>query len=169
MYAGEQLIKVSDFGFDEHYQNREPEVNWYSVESGADASFANDQYALGVIFYQMLAGDLPAKKATEGFTRFQFKAIPKQLRPILEKMLQKDPQDRYSNLASVLKELSACVPSATRVEPAEMPDVIEENRSMGLGRVLGLSALLAFLGVQAYGLFTGKLQQWIATLLESLP
>jgi capsular polysaccharide biosynthesis protein/predicted Ser/Thr protein kinase len=69
------------------------------VEHPADVDHRADIYALGVVFYQMLTGELPGKRIEAPSKKVQ---IDVRLDEVVLRALEKDPGRRYSQ-ASVLK------------------------------------------------------------------
>ncbi|GEM_PF-1702981 len=82
-----------------------------------------DIYSLGVIFYECLEGRPPfggeneweVLKAHEEAEVVFGGRIPGSLRPILRRMLAKDPKDRYPDLGKVLSDLRSVLPEARAI------------------------------------------------------
>ncbi len=87
--------------------------------SGEDIDHRTDIYALGVIFFQMLAGRLPYQADSmpgmmyqhltsplPAFSSFGISIAPS-LEAVLQKALQKNPQERYWTLESMLTDIGA--------------------------------------------------------------
>jgi len=101
-----------------------------------------DQYALGVIFYEMITGKKPfsadtppavmLKQATEPLPRpSQFvHDLPQQVEFILLKMLAKDPQNRYASmrtLVGVMEKLMGDHQKYFNEEESELQEISQES------------------------------------------
>ena len=121
----------------------------------------SDIYALGVVLYQMLAGTPPfegesaqsvlMKQATvDPLPIRQLRGdVPAALATVIERMLAKDPADRYQTADEVSQALVAALPGAAR-------DGLRAGRGIaaGVARVLlGLGAL-GVLGVIAFAVLS---------------
>ena len=85
-------------------------------------TLASDLYAVGVIFCQLLTGKHPFGPLDYGFVERVLFEAPKldnvigQMRPLLEQLLAKKPEDRFASAAAAL---AAIAESAGRPLPAE--------------------------------------------------
>jgi hypothetical protein len=91
--------------------------------AGKPASAASDVWALGVLFYEMLAGRQPFTEASisrllKQISGAQYRPvaevapnIPAPCREIVERCLQREPQARYRNAGALLTALLAARPS----------------------------------------------------------
>jgi serine/threonine protein kinase len=101
-----------------------------------------DQYSLGVIFYELLTGDLPFRGTVSAVIHqisTKEPEPPSRLRPDLDprieavclKMMAKQSQDRFPSLESVAEELEAIsqAPVTTPIDPREPTRTFPVGRS----------------------------------------
>jgi serine/threonine-protein kinase PpkA len=80
-----------------------------------DPDARGDLYSLGVVFYEMLAGSLPflGKTLAEILAAHRTAAVPRlpeslsAYQPVIDRLLAKDPKDRYGSAAEFLDALDA--------------------------------------------------------------
>jgi serine/threonine-protein kinase PpkA len=96
---------------------------------GRDPDARGDLYSLGVVLYEMLVGALPYGGANlaELFAAHRSARVPRlpqrvlRYQPIIDRLLAKDPADRYSSASLFLEDLSAVsAPIRTSVEGTSM-------------------------------------------------
>jgi serine/threonine-protein kinase PpkA len=86
---------------------------------GADPDQRGDLYSLGVIFYEMLSGQLPFRGGNlaeifEGHRRLPVPALAAPVRryqPLINRLLEKRAADRYASAAEFLQALRAVAPA----------------------------------------------------------
>ncbi len=125
---GAELVKVLDFGaiakdendsaFDDNSANRLAYLSPEQNSSVAEADERSDIYSLGVIFYEMLAGEVPftADNATDLLLKqannpplplSAFRAdLPAEIEPVILRALAKNPDMRYQTAAEFTVDLN---------------------------------------------------------------
>lgn len=103
LFDDNNCVKVSDFGLDEHYGDSD--INWYAVP-GEEKCERADIFSLGVIFYQMLAGETPRWKGDRLVKIKGFAGLPEPLQRMIRKMLAISKENRLETLWSVKASLS---------------------------------------------------------------
>jgi serine/threonine protein kinase len=127
MLSRSGLVKLGDFGFVktklDHVLSTEGEVlgtpDYISPEQAMGVEsidWRSDQYSLGCSLYHMLTGRPPFEGSQSSVMRQHIKAdlpdprllnpaIPQPLLHIMEKMLNKDPNDRYQKIEELFHDL----------------------------------------------------------------
>lgn len=106
------------------------------LAKGASASMQSDIYSLGIVFYELLTGDVPFKAETPvqvalmhvknelpDVRKFN-PTIPQSVINVLLKATAKSPKNRYANIALMIKDLNTCL-DETRIN--EKPLNIKSN------------------------------------------
>lgn len=87
------------------------------IQPGAVVSASSDIYALGIVLYECVAGEPPFKAGTfaalvkeiehsaPDFDQIECRTIPDDLRTIIEKCLEKRPEDRYMSARDLASDL----------------------------------------------------------------
>jgi formylglycine-generating enzyme required for sulfatase activity len=135
-----KTVKVTDFGIAkiQDTQHKSSQImgtpNYMSPEhiTGKPVDGRSDQFALGVIAFQMLTGAMPFPGDDVGTLVYQIvhedrpaatKANPKLrsgLDPVLQRALAKDPKDRYRTCGEFVAALSTAL-TGTQLEPIPIP------------------------------------------------
>lgn len=153
------VAKLGDFGFVksslESVLSTEGEVlgtpDYISPEAAMgerDLDFRSDLYSLGVTLYHMLVGEPPfggtASDVMEAHIRKRAPSISKNspgFNPaaveIVDKLLAKDPNDRYQTFASMYEDLEALRDSLGPLEPS-VRERMERSTGREASRIEGL-------------------------------
>lgn len=129
MITKDGRVKIMDFGLAKLSSNSGitktgtslGTLSYMSPEQvqGISVDLRTDIWSLGVLFYEMLTGELPFKTehdaalvymiTSEDFTPPSSldRKIPHQIDSIVEKMLQKDPALRYQNIDEFIRDIEA--------------------------------------------------------------
>ena len=97
-------VKLSDFGLDEHYRVKSEDRNWYRDDRGARDELG-DVFSMGAIFYHCLSGMPPTFKDGQLTRSKYFLALPEELRVLVERMLDGNPDRRPQSAEAVVSEL----------------------------------------------------------------
>ena len=144
LFAKDERVKLSDFGFDHHYQGGREE-DWYQPQSGDIPARRKDIYSLGVIFHQMLTGELPKMILGQFKPVSGFEKLPASLADLLRRMIEFQSVNRFDDFDEIVRQLTAL---------EQAPDIVAEVGETDRGGwkkwfavVLGLSfvGLLVFL------------------------
>ncbi len=111
---------------------------------GEQASPQSDIYALGIVLYEMLAGDVPFKadqavqvalrhmRETVPSVRTVNPTVPQSIENIIARATAKNPADRYKNCAEMYYDLSTCLQperiNEEKIVPAEPEKPKEEPK-----------------------------------------
>ena len=140
-------IKLSDFGIAlangamqlTHKDSVLGSVHYLAPElsKGKPATMQSDIYSLGIVFYELLTGDVPYKADTPVQVALKHikghipsvrsfdPSIPQSVENIVIKATAKNPADRYRNIALMLQDLNICL----KKEHLHDPKVSFEKKS----------------------------------------
>ena len=133
IFQEEDVVKVGDYGLSKHITASQQSghtttigtVYYIAPEVGTGTYGQSvDIFAVGVILYEMLTGKKPFDGDSVGQVLMRiatqepdYEALPKALRPVLERALAKDPAERYQTMDEFRDEFLAA--TETRSEPAK--------------------------------------------------
>ena len=145
MLTGEGRIKLLDFGLAWRVPQAESgtatvtaegeisgTVGYMSPEQvrGLPVDYRTDIFSLGVLLYEMVTGERPftassAKAVCDAILHapprdFGDTPVPGRLKAIIQKLLEKDPLDRYGSAAEIQEELKALETSLAPAGPVRL-------------------------------------------------
>jgi tRNA A-37 threonylcarbamoyl transferase component Bud32 len=134
-----------------HYMAPEQMEKPQSVDHRADI------YSLGVVFYEMLTGELPLGRFASPSAKAE---VDGRLDQVVLRALEKEPGQRYQRVSEVKTDVEAIVRTAPEADRTHRAAIVELDREMVRYRVMApaagllFTAFLAFVSWAGIGLFT---------------
>jgi serine/threonine-protein kinase len=162
LFTEKGKVKITDFGFDEHYAAKEGVDNWYQAKK-EPKSPGSDIFSAGTIFYQMLTGSVPIWEDGRLTSHEYFHLLPIELRTMIARMLSLKQENRYEGFDQVIAEIDATkatygrklkVPLTQWTQPGE---AVTKRRTWS---AVFLILVLIIAGVAIYAYFTDNLQNY---------
>lgn len=131
---------------------------------GRPVNHLSDQFSFGAVLYEMLTGEQPFRGDSAAATRERILSdtpialdqlrsdVDPNLRAIIERCLQKEPEERYESTGDMLSALRKCQEKLTG------------RREMGVGRrpaMAGLAVLLVIVATSAWIWLRDDIVRWI--------
>ena len=107
MLDGVGAVQLSGFGLSVQAEHESSSGSLGYLLPLVKPSIKADVYALGMIFYRMLIGELPRRCNGTLQRGRRFKALPRELQQLLRAMLEVDPEARLPSVSGVSSRLSA--------------------------------------------------------------
>ncbi|ATB36191.1 serine/threonine protein kinase [Cystobacter fuscus] len=140
MQAGD-LPKVTDFGLASFLEDSSTRfaltsthvamgtLSYMAPEQRVDAKNADgraDIFALGLIFYELLVGELPAGHYDPPSRRKP--GVDPKLDGIIDRCLKQQPEERYPNVTALIRDIEPLIPHYTTIAPAKLSRVQRAKR-----------------------------------------
>jgi serine/threonine-protein kinase len=113
LFDKKERVRISDFGFEEHYQA--DRKDWYQPALKAGASIERDIYSMAAIFHHMLTGE-PLRYSHRRIQSCPaFEHLDSRLQALLRNMLETDSADyldRFDQVIAQLESLKGRLPEA---------------------------------------------------------
>lgn len=158
-------IKLSDFGIaiangDIEITSKDSvigSVHYLAPEltKGQPATMQSDIYSLGIVFYELLTGDVPFKgdnavQVALKHVREQVPSvrkinpeIPESIEKIVLRATAKNPKNRYKNIAYMIRDLNECLKK--KPENTNNSSIMEETNTINIKSKKRLSRFLVVL------------------------
>lgn len=171
-------IKLSDFGIaiangDIEITSKDSvigSVHYLAPElsKGAQATMQSDIYSLGIVFYELLTGDVPFKgdnavqvalkhvRETIPSVRKINPEIPESVEQIVMKATAKNLKNRYRNIAYMIRDLNQCLKK--QPENNKKESVLDETSTINLPKKKKINkVLITLISILAIGILAGVL------------
>lgn len=148
----------------------------------------SDLYSLGVTFYQILAGRLPFQTQDPMELIYSHIAvnpqplhevnpgIPEALSDIVQKLMAKDPDDRYNSATGIKRDLARCLSDfakSGRIDkfvPGQHCAIVSDSQNSHSGKITALfpmNSLLSFSRACFLPAYSGEI--WVAGEVSAVP
>ncbi|WNG55054.1 serine/threonine protein kinase [Archangium gephyra] len=160
------LPKVTDFGLASFLEDTSTRfaltgthmamgtLSYMAPEQRVDAKNADgraDIFALGLILYEMLVGELPAG-SFEPPSRRKPK-LDSRLDGIIERCLKQQPSERYATVTDLIRDLEPLAPHYTTMRPAKLNRMQRLNRALKKAVRVTLQGVATLLVLSALGMW----------------
>jgi eukaryotic-like serine/threonine-protein kinase len=105
LFDSNDKVKVTDFGFDEHYTGNRQEMDWYQLNDKTVDAKDRDLYSSGAIFYHMLTGAPVRFEHGRIQPDSLFDNLDEPLRNFLRKIMERGEDSKYKSFKQVISAL----------------------------------------------------------------
>ena len=169
LFTKKSVPMVTDFTLKSHYTESKDKINWYAPPEPVISS-QGDIYSLGIILYQLIAHQLPARDNKTGhFNLDGMKGkAPVGVQKIIRKMLEKSRRSRYQSFDRVISDIKKVEEELVMCARTKAEKKMRAERRKKRFIVLGLlSVVILFIFLLVYFLwikFPTQSKEFIAHL-----
>jgi eukaryotic-like serine/threonine-protein kinase len=130
-------------------------LSYMAPEQKVDAKTADERadiFALGLIFYEMLVGELPAGSFEPPSRRKP--GVDPRLDGIIARCIKQSPSDRYASVSDLLTDLQPLAPQYTTIRPGKLGKMQRLKRAVRRAVRVCLQVVATLLVLTAMGVLT---------------
>ncbi len=106
LFDADDKIKLTDFGFDEHYSDDDDGIKgWYQAPKYFGSDIIGDIYSAGSIFFHMLTGEPLALENKKIVPNKLFLKLTRVEQDLIKNMVEKDAPDRHISFDAVFNNI----------------------------------------------------------------
>jgi len=105
LFDADDKIKITDFGFDEHYSQDDETKGWYQAPEYFGSDIVGDIYSVGSMFFHMLTGEPLSLENKKVVSNPLFLKLSKPEQSLIRNMVEKDASARHISFSAVLNNL----------------------------------------------------------------
>jgi serine/threonine protein kinase len=154
--------KISDLGFERHYLRNNAQQDWYQPDHRGEMSVKRDIYSAGVVFHQLLTGELPRISYTQFKPGKAFQNLESEVQEVVENMINLQSINRLQSFTDVRVKLYGLY-KAERSKKAEGTGI-----RFGWSYFLLLILLVNLVAIIVLYLSSPGFSSWIANLLSGI-
>jgi len=169
-------VKVTDFGFDEHYTGNRKEMDWYQCNDKSIELKDRDLYSAGAIFYHMLTGEPVRFDHGRIQSDSLFDELDESLRNFLRNIMERGESARFKSfkqIKSALKNIKSSSKDA-RVSAPKRTGVLNKSIT-GFKYAFIVLILINIISVPVYfylnpdklGIAKVKLNSWYISIKKN--
>lgn len=167
LFDADNKIKITDFGFDEHYTSNKQEHDWYQADSTCTDPVKRDIYSAGAIFYHMLTGEPVKLDRGRIQADLLFNNLGSSLRNFLCNIMESDSNSQYTSFEQITSDIE-------KLRPVNNTKQIKKIKAakqslFGIGDLILIFILISLTGLGVYFFFNPQQFDIVINLLGKPP